>query len=133
MVFCRKKVKFHKPIYLHYLRVFDIQCTWMMLSYIFHSLSTLCAVPKNFNIVLFLYFSFVRVIRRITNKKYTFLYIYYDRFSPDNHNSNPLDDKWLCYCYKWSRLTIGEQSGGPSFGRFSSGGVICDPGKINQN
>ena len=45
-----------------------------------------CIVPKNIELLLFLYNSFVRVIRLIINRKYGVFCIYYVRLSHDNHN-----------------------------------------------
>ena len=45
-----------------------------------------CIVPQNIELLLFLYNSFVRVIRLIINRKYGVFCIYYVRSSYDNHN-----------------------------------------------
>jgi len=45
-----------------------------------------CIVPQNFELLPFLYFSFVRVLKFITHRKYAFFCIYYVRLSLDNHN-----------------------------------------------
>jgi len=44
-----------------------------------------------FNLLSFLYFSFVRVIKLIRNRKYALFCIYEVKLSPDNHNPNQLE------------------------------------------
>jgi len=61
-------------------------------SFIFlHHFSHECTVLQKFNLLLFLYFSFVHVIRLITNKKNAFFCVYKVSLSPNNHNPNPFD------------------------------------------
>ena len=45
-----------------------------------------CIVQQNFNLIPFLKFFFVRVIRFITNRKYAFFFIYLVKLWPDNIN-----------------------------------------------